>query len=173
MQESLESLLEYLDALEGRVDLEALQERVERLALTRADLAGTARFCDEHYQRNLVRRGAWYEAVALCWKPGQSTPIHDHKGSSCCFRVIEGDGYEIGFDTDENGVLIRTHERELLRGTICASQDDDIHEVGNPAGSSTEMITLHIYSPPMTTVNCYTEGSAEVVTEELSAEPAV
>ena len=172
MNDSLQQLLDYLDSLAARADLQALRSHMERLRISRNDLKGAARFCNEHYQRNLVRRSRWYEAVALCWKPGQSTPIHDHKGSSCCFRVIEGAGYEIGYEQNDDGVLVRMHERDLPLHQICASQDADIHEVGNPTDSGAPMITLHIYSPPMTTINRYTEGSAEVVTEELSAEPA-
>ena len=42
----------------------------------------------ERYARNLVYRDDFFEVLALCWRPGQRTPIHSHNGQlgweRCC-----------------------------------------------------------------------------------------
>ena len=85
-----------------------------------------------------------FSIVALVWRPGQVTPIHDHV-TWCVFGVIQGIEYEERFTVDE--------ERECLvpAGTSCNRTGDvsgfappgDIHRVRN-VGDVTA-ISIHIY----------------------------
>ena len=167
--EKLAPLLAKLDALTERAPLEMLREELSRLRITRDDLGGACRFSDEHYRRNIVRRTDDYELVALCWKPGQRTPIHDHAGSTCGLLVVEGDATETRFELDADGVARRVGRTVMGQGSVCASQDDDIHEVANL--TERDLITLHCYSPPITQFHRYEEDSAEVLMEGVEAEP--
>ena len=45
----------------------------------------------------------WYQAWVMCWRNGQRSPIHDHKGSSCAVRVLRGTLTETLFAFAPNG----------------------------------------------------------------------
>ena len=165
----LKPLIAYLDSLSSRVDLETLAGLLRELDIDRDELAPWCGFCTDHYQRNLMKRSDWYELVVLCWGSGQKTPIHDHVGSSCGLRVVDGHATETRYTLDPRGVAVRGETCRLTPGTVCASQDGDIHEVSNRE-TGRDLVTLHIYSPPIARFHRYAEGSDEVVIEELCAE---
>lgn len=148
----LQSLFDYLDSCQEPVDLARLEALLKTIKVTRKDLADYVQFNEDTYRRNRVKLGSWYECLVLCWKPGQKSYIHDHQGSSCSFKVIEGTAKEIicaqtGRTTDMP--LVRPIDtRTLPQGTVCGSLAAHIHEVINPNDAS-DLITLHIYSPPL------------------------
>ncbi len=148
----LADLFEYLESCTGPVDLPRLESLLKDLNISRKDILDYVQFNDETYRRNQIRLGDWYEALIICWKPGQKSYIHDHFGSSCCFKVIEGSAKEIicrptGRQADLP--LVRAVDsRTLSQGCVCGSTADHIHEVINPT-SGQDLITLHIYSPPL------------------------
>lgn len=45
----------------------------------------------DHYARNLIYRDAFFEVLALCWLPGQRTPIHSHNGQLGWVSVLQGE----------------------------------------------------------------------------------
>ena len=110
METTLESLYSYLDSLAGKPPLDELTRRVANLEVSCADLAPFIRFSDQSYTRNLVRAGRHYNVLVLCWKNGQRSPIHDHKGSSCAMaraaRHDDGDTVRIHAPWIDQGVLI-------------------------------------------------------------------
>lgn len=164
----LDSLINSLDSLEAPARLDELSGLLRARPFTRADLGRHVLFDDEHYARNEVARSAWYELVCVCWRPGQRTPIHDHRASSCAFLVVEGDATEVRYDHKESGRLAGAHAPEVRRrGYICASWDEDIHEVVND--SPRDLITLHIYSPALAQVRIYNRetGDGEMWTPHL------
>ena len=152
----LEPLVEYLDSLTGRADLSVLEGLLRQTQVTREDLKPVCRFKRECYQRNRIKRSDWYELVALCWRAGQKSQIHDHASSSCAFRVIEGTVTERRFEKNPDGTVRQVGVTTLEPGSICAAEDDAIHEVCNMAASD-DLVTLHIYSPPLN-MKVYDEG---------------
>src|SRR4051794_6578370 len=91
----LADLFDYLDSCTGPVDLERLVAQLGDLRITREDVEDYVQFNETNYRRNQIRLGQWYEALVICWGPGHKSYIHDHQGSSCCFRVIEGTAKEV------------------------------------------------------------------------------
>ena len=85
-----------------------------------------------------------FSIVALVWRPGQVTPIHDHV-TWCVFGVIEGVEYEELFRLDdERGVSRRGGvEREPDRRGERVRLPGDIHRVRN-VGVDTA-ISIHVY----------------------------
>src|SRR5262245_38098065 len=100
---ALEPLFEYLDGLESRPALLDLAAQVSRLAIRCEDVTDFIRFSERCYQRNLVKAGPCYNLLVLCWKNGQRSPIHDHKGSVCALRVLRGVLTETLFEFAPNG----------------------------------------------------------------------
>jgi 3-mercaptopropionate dioxygenase len=86
-----------------------------------------------------IEPGGSFSIVALVWRPGQATRIHDHI-TWCAFAVIHGIEHEEVFDTRLN--VIAEHDNHPGDVTGFAPPGD-IHRVRN-AGADTA-ISLHIY----------------------------
>jgi cysteine dioxygenase len=155
MARTLESLFAYLDQLTGRAPLGELTAEMTQLDVDCAELAAFIHFSERGYARNLVRAGPWYNALALCWRNGQRSPIHDHKGSSCGVRVLRGTLTETLFELTSNGHVKATFSRDLLRGGVIGSEDADIHQISNLQLGDADLVTLHIYSPPLLWMGTY------------------
>jgi cysteine dioxygenase len=155
MAATLLPLYRYLDRLRERPPLGELAEQVGRLDVDCGDVAGFIRFSDQGYMRNLVRAGRWYHVLVLCWKNGQRSPIHDHAGSVCALRVLRGTLTETLFEFTPNGHVKATFSRDFLPGSVVASQDDDLHQVSNLQAGSADLVTLHVYAPPLRQMGTY------------------
>ncbi|TWT44323.1 Cysteine dioxygenase type I [Phycisphaerae bacterium RAS1] len=152
---SLAEFLAELDEYDCRVPLDELRERMEALDLSYDDIKSFARFGRETYQRNLMHAGPGYQALILCWRAGQRSPIHDHSGSSCGVRVVKGTLTETIFDRTPEGLVFPTHTHRLHEGGVCGSQDSDMHQVSNLQPPGCDLITLHVYSPPLLKMGTY------------------
>src|SRR5207249_9400570 len=108
-----------------------LTEGLKRLRLDIAEIRPFTQFSLERYRRNLMRAGPAYHALILCWRGGQRSPIHDHRGSACGVRVIGGEATETIFEMTEEGHVFPVRTRKLPEGFICATEDLDIHQLSN------------------------------------------
>lgn len=147
--EKLTPLLRYLEGLSTRASIERLRELLESAAVTREDLEPFVIFEAEHYRRNLVSIGPWYEVLVICWRSGQRSPIHNHARSTCGLKVITGTCTETIFERSPCGQVVARGSTELTTGHVTASQDTDTHQVSNLEPPGRDLITLHIYSPPL------------------------
>jgi cysteine dioxygenase len=152
----LAGLIDYLDGLRARADLDVLSRLLQQATVTRADLLPACTFGTSGYRRNTISEGPWYELLCLCWRSGHVTPIHDHRGVSCAFKVIEGTGTEVRFEVTASGLVCPSGTADMAPGYICAAQDEAIHQVANMQAPGQDLITLHIYSPPIAKMHTYT-----------------
>ena len=155
MRYTLDDFVEYLEALDGRAPLAELVVQVRRLQIGCADVAEHIFFHERQYMRNLMKAGEWYNLIVLCWKNGQRSPIHDHLGSSCAVKVLRGTATETFFDFAPNGQIRAVSSRELGPGIVCGSQDTDVHQVSNLQAGNADLVTLHVYSPPLHQMGTY------------------
>ncbi len=151
----LAALIAYLDSLQSRADLPTLQRLLGEIRCIREDIKEKCIFGARGYKRNTISESPWYELLALCWHSGDCTPIHDHKGVSCAFKVVEGVGTEIRFEPTPSGLLKPAAAIEMRPGYICAADEPDIHQVCNMQAPGQDLVTLHIYSPPIKKMNTY------------------
>jgi cysteine dioxygenase len=154
----LQPLIAYLDGLQGRADLAVLAELLAKTHVERGEIAQSCVFGVKGYRRNCIKRSDWYELLACCWHSGDRTPIHDHRGVSCAFKVIEGVGTEIRFATTPSGLICPTGSVAMETGHICAADESDIHQVANMQAPQRDLVTLHIYSPPISKMHTYAWG---------------
>ncbi|MBL8878915.1 MAG: cysteine dioxygenase family protein [Phycisphaerales bacterium] len=138
-----------LDQHHTRVPLDELMRQLRKLELHPDDVREFMHFNPERYQRNLVHEGPGYQALLLCWRNGQRSPIHNHRGSSCGVRVVVGNAVETFFERNEAGFIFANGSRTLREGEICGSQDDDMHQISNIQPAGRDLVTLHIYSPAL------------------------
>jgi cysteine dioxygenase len=155
MARTLDAVFDYLDRLSARAELEDLVAQVAELRLDFREVAPWVRFSDRGYTRNLVRAGTWYHVLVLCWKNGQRSPIHDHAGSACAVRVLRGTLTETRFDVAPNGLVYAVGSRSLGPGGVCGSQDSDLHQISNLQAGDADLVTLHVYSPPLLQMGTY------------------
>ena len=155
----LADALEQQKAVPSLPDLFAL---IERTSISADDLQPYLGFKAGNYCRHRVMRNEFVEMLVLCWKPGQRTPIHDHNGSHGAVFVQEGIMWETTFDYNaEDGLSYKAH-RELRDGGLTGSELPDIHQLGNPDVSGRDLITIHIYAPPLGVLKTYKLGSSTI-----------
>jgi cysteine dioxygenase len=155
MAGNLDTLFRYLDGLQERAPLPQLTSILVDIDIDCDDVAEFVRFSDRGYTRNLVRAGPCYNVLVLCWKNGQRSPIHDHKGSSCGVRVLRGHLTETLFEFAPNGHVKATFSREAFPGSVIGSEDTDMHQVSNLQEGDADLVTLHVYSPPLLWMGTY------------------
>jgi cysteine dioxygenase len=155
MTRTLESLFEYLDSLEDRAPLDELIAELASINVSCDEVAEQIRFSERGYARNLLRAGPHYNVLILCWKNGQRSPIHDHTGSSCAVRVLRGTATETVFEFAPNGQVWATGSRQHRAGSVVGSQDTDMHQISNLQAGRADLVTMHIYSPPLMWMGTY------------------
>lgn len=162
LSENVSTLLTELDRYSDRIPLDVLVDRMQSIRFDFDDVAGFARFNERSYRRNLMHAGPSYHALILCWKAGQRSPIHDHAHSTCGVRVLRGVATETIFQRNAEGLIFPTSSRELAEGEVCGSQDSDIHQMSNLQTDGKELVTLHIYSPPLLRMAQYSLTSSDI-----------
>ena len=151
----LAPLIAYLQGLKGRADLKVLDGMLKGLKLTRADIEKACVFGVSGYRRNTIASSAHFELLALTWRSGHCTPIHDHTGVSCAFRVVEGTGTEVRFVKTPCGLACPVGSTPMPPGYVCSAEENDIHQVANHQGPGKDLVTLHIYSPRIKKMKTY------------------
>jgi predicted metal-dependent enzyme (double-stranded beta helix superfamily) len=119
-----------------------------------AETAGALAAAPSEWLRRvrLSPQGRWYERLRhddehevwlISWLPGQSTGLHDHGGSRGAFAVALG-------SLEERDL---SNLRLVVPGRVRAFGAEYIHEVRNT--SSAPAVSVHAYSPPLSTMNRY------------------
>ncbi|QFU93467.1 cysteine dioxygenase family protein [Amycolatopsis sp. YIM 10] len=152
-------------------ELTELVDGVRAAVAVQADWAGTAQLVAEQLRAHLptpdvltaeqrlgspddycghtlhVEPGGSFSIVALVWRPGQFTRIHDHV-TWCVLGVIQGVEHEELFDADLN--LIGRSENRT--GEVSGfAPPGDIHRVRN--ASDTTAISIHVYGTDISRIS--------------------
>jgi 3-mercaptopropionate dioxygenase len=84
-----------------------------------------------------------FSVVALVWRPGQATPVHDHV-TWCVIGVIQGTEHEERFELLQDGWLGQAGTSDSITGEVVGlAPPGDIHRVRNTGPDVA--ISLHIY----------------------------
>ena len=159
------SLSALKDALESQSSIPSLEQIYDWLGtaeISAEELSPYIGFKEGNYWRHRVCRNQFVEMLVLCWRPGQRTPIHDHNGSHGGVKIWEGMLWETTFSFDAVNGLEYKSAREFARGTVTGSDIPDIHQLGNPDVSGHDLITIHVYAPPLGVLHTYKPGSAKI-----------
>jgi cysteine dioxygenase len=161
MLRGLVRLIRYMDGLTSRADLQIVNELLREANVERDDMVEACKFSTQHYARNELAKSPWYQLLVICWREGQSSPIHDHFGSGCGVRVVDGIATETIFEPMSSGLVRPVRESHYGKGDVCVNSDSDIHLITNEQ-SNQDLITLHLYSPPLK-MRFYERSPASVV----------
>ena len=159
---SLQSLITALESLNSTPELAQIYEWLEKAEISNDELQPYIGFKEGNYWRHRVCRNQFVEMLVLCWRPGQRTPIHDHNGSHGGVKVCQGLLWETTFSYDPIAGLEYKSAQEHTPGAVTGSDVPDIHQLGNPDVSERDLITLHVYAPPLGVLHTYKPGSATI-----------
>jgi len=108
-----------------------------------------------------------FDTWLIGWDAHQGVDLHDHGGSSGALYVVDGQLHETSGRRDGLGGL---HEQLLTQGTARAFGPNHVHRVVN---STAQVATsLHVYSPPLVTMDFYERDDATSLTR-THTEPAL
>ena len=155
-------LVEQLNAQTSPPTLETISTWLANAEISPLDVEPYLGFKEGNYWRHRVCRNEAVEMLVICWRPGQKTPIHDHNGSHGVVRVHEGLLWESIFSYEEDRGLSYSSGRECPAGTVTGADVPDIHQLGNPDASGQDLVTVHVYSPPLGVLNTYKLGSSQI-----------
>lgn len=157
----LASLVGRLASLRAAPALAEINSWMASVEVGRDELRPHVSFKEGTYARHRVYLNDYAELLVLCWRPGQRTPIHDHNGSFGAVRVLSGVMWETLFEMEPERGLAYKSSREWTPGHITGADIPDIHQLGNPDVSGQDLITLHLYAPPLTSLNVYRVGRTD------------
>lgn len=155
-------LVDKLAKLERAPTLQEINEWMTEVRVSADDLRPYLGFKPGGYSRHRVAQSNFAELLVLCWRPGQRTPIHDHNGSFGAVRVCNGIMWETIFSRDGDLKLCYRSAREWHPTDVTGADVPDIHQIGNPDISGLDLVTLHLYAPPLGVLNTYRVGSSEI-----------
>ncbi len=101
------------------------------------------------YARRRIARTDAFELLVMTWMPGQGSVPHDHAGSICALRIVQGHVRDSFFAAARDGLVDRSASSELLEGEVIVDASDDIHALKNDESETGMLVTLHVYAPPL------------------------
>jgi cysteine dioxygenase len=153
---------ELLDRQAGQLPMPLILDWLHEWPVTAEDLLDYLVFRPDRYVRNKLHDGPAYQALVLCWRNGQRSPIHNHRGSHCGVKVLRGVATETLFARARNRMIYAVNSHDMPAGHICTSADEDIHQISNLQAESKDLVTLHIYSPPLVRMEMFSLESPVV-----------
>ena len=162
MPTTIDEIFTGLDRATGRLSLRTILDWFRDTDLSAEDVAEYLVFRPDRYVRNLLHAGPAYQALVLCWRNGQRSPIHNHRGSNCGVKVLRGVATETVFAKAPNGMAYAVRSRDLPEGHVCATADEDVHQVSNLQAGGADLVTLHVYSPPLLRMDVFSLDSPVV-----------
>ncbi|MCI0380653.1 MAG: cysteine dioxygenase family protein [Gemmataceae bacterium] len=151
----LQALVDELNQFRGPLEEQQLAQLLLRHEIAAADVEPFVFFNERTYARNLICRDARLEMLCLCWKSGQRSPIHDHFQSHCAVRVLHGTMTNIDYAVKSSGYVCPVGSYEAGPGAVDSRNEQGIHQILNLQPKDTDLITLHIYAPPLTKMHVY------------------
>ncbi|KAJ3386026.1 Cysteine dioxygenase [Entophlyctis sp. JEL0112] len=193
---SLDALVSFLHSeLDARgidemdkLDVLRIQAAMEAYCSNPDEWARFRHFDIGRYTRNLVDSGnGKFNLMILCWPPGIASPIHDHAGSHCLMKVIEGDLRESRYAwpagatseplhtassiTDQStmystkssgkGAIMNViKETDFSLDNVAYIHDKiGLHRISN--ATSKPSVSLHLYCPPYETCKTFDESTSK------------
>ncbi len=156
--EKIQPLINYLASLTSRPDMDELREYLLQANVDVEDMKDFVHFNSSGYRRNMVFENDAVELLCLCWKSGQRSPIHDHSESVCGVKVIEGIGTETVYEMTASGYIKAVCSNDYPEGLVLVSEDSDTHQLANLQAVE-NLVTLHVYSPPLRSMQTYSIDS--------------
>ena len=159
---NLTAALQQLDACQARLTEEQIRQFHDSLRLSPEELLPFRQFSEARYRRNQIYLSPHCELLLLCWRSTQRSRIHNHRGSLCGLRVLQGTATETIFERTEHGLVYAVESHRLAAGSLTINGNLDIHQISNLQPYGEDLITLHLYSPPLRKMELFSLESTRV-----------
>jgi uncharacterized NAD(P)/FAD-binding protein YdhS/predicted metal-dependent enzyme (double-stranded beta helix superfamily) len=146
---ALLELVRRLDGLGPGPSLIDLAHALQAVPITPADVAPYVQASPTTYNRVPVVLREAYELLVLTWLPGQASAPHDHSGSVCAMRVVQGEAVEGCYRIANVGYVDMEYETAARCGEVRAGHDAGVHSVRNASPDGRVLVTVHVYAPPL------------------------
>ena len=126
---SFDKMLHKIETVFGRsnksVDVDELWKVLEDYKSNNDEWSRYAYYDARKYKRNLVAEYDKYNVMIICWAPGSQSCIHDHSGSHCFMKILDGELFESRFAWPEQNQLSGDQSQEMccLSNTKMATDD--------------------------------------------------
>lgn len=154
MNAAIRCLIRDLDSLPADAGLGQLFDTMRSHKITLDDVGDFVQVDPARYHRELMVKADDYQILVLTWLPGQKSPIHNHRGSQCCVRVLQGTAFETIFTHTRDG-FFETHLDRCEPGAVFGGEDTDIHIVENSPLAKEVLVTMHVYRPALTRMELF------------------
>lgn len=127
---SFDQLLNKIQTVFGRsnssVDVDELWKVLEDYKSNPDEWAKYAFYDMRKYKRNLVAEHDKYNVMIICWGPGSQSCIHDHSGSHCFMKMLDGELIESRFAWPDQNQILGEQGREMCRLSDTLMKQDDV-----------------------------------------------
>jgi uncharacterized NAD(P)/FAD-binding protein YdhS len=149
LNDRLRDLVHELDGLGSEPSLAALAHAMQRVKLTPEDVAPYVQAKPQSYNRVPVVVREAYDLIVMTWLPGQGSVPHDHSGSICAMRVVQGEATEGCYHVAPDGYVDLQYETAVRSGEVIAGHDSGVHTLRNSSPTGEVLVTVHVYAPPL------------------------
>ncbi|MBD1557269.1 hypothetical protein HC752_09975 [Vibrio sp. S9_S30] len=160
----VKELISHLDQSSQPLSLPVIRFLLEHIRVDDKTIEELSVFDRDQYHRHYLYQSENVEVLILGWLNGQRSRIHDHQGSNCGVKVLKGEATETHFKRVENGHILAISSAHLERDQITSSYDNQIHQISNLQPDGQDLVTLHIYSPPLSAAQLYSLESNKIET---------
>jgi predicted metal-dependent enzyme (double-stranded beta helix superfamily) len=170
-----------LDLISGmqrdEVTEDLLHGLVKRLVVDAALLAPYIQFNQGGYARNVLFRDDKFEAICLCWEPGQYTAVHNHGGSFGVVYVYEGELDVTTYRRVDDGSVEGECQLENIgdyavpAGGLLLDRRPSIHRLGNAPDATRRAVSLHFYAGPLDVMEIFDVENGKVGKKPMTGEP--
>lgn len=147
-------LIRELDACVGAIDACKIRTLLAEANLDMAEVLPHIEERAEGYARSCVVRRENLEVLVLTWRPNQGSVAHDHSGSLCGLKVVQGRLVERLYEAGPDGQVRETIVSRHGVGGIRVDPGIVVHSLANDSLDEV-LITVHIYSPPLSEIRRY------------------
>ena len=147
-------LIKELDACESAIDESKVRAFLARADLNKVEVSPYVEMRAEAYARRCVVRRENFEVLVLTWMPTQESVAHDHSGSLCGLKVVQGRLVERLYEEGPDGRVRQTIASRQGVGEISVDPGVVVHSLANDSLDEV-LVTVHIYSPPLPQVRRY------------------
>lgn len=132
-----------------------IKDLLKKYEMTTETLKQYAKWTLHRYTRNVMLTTGQFELLLVCWDLDTKSPIHNHSGSECFMKSIEGTVIQELFQNPTPEQKLSTEPKQLeklevtfiYKGDVLHINDDvGIHRMSNPS-STQPAVTLHVYIP--------------------------
>ncbi len=159
---SIDRLTNGLKAQPRHTSLSGRMRLIENYPVSWTDVERYVHRDPDHYHRKIIETNNVFQLLILTWLPGQKSPIHNHRGSQCVVRVLSGKAIETVYHPRADQTFSYSAS-SYVDGTTIGGEDADIHTLENSKASRQDLVTLHVYFPPLKQMDLFKVSDGQLV----------